>query len=45
MLKPLRNHEAGSAVCRHYQTITTNQTKWRIAGAVDAEKNKVFHDD
>ena len=20
MLKPLRNHEAGSAACRHYQT-------------------------
>ena len=45
MLKSLRNHEAGSAACRHHWASTTNQKKWRIADAADAEKNKVSHDD
>ena len=43
MLKSLRNHETGSAACRH-DHIQPGK-KWRIPGAADAEKNKVSHDD
>ena len=44
MLKPLRNHEAGSAACRHQLSQPTRKYG-RLLVRVDAEKTKVFHDD
>ena len=44
MLKSLRNHEAGSAACRHQLSSPTRRNGGLLV-RVDAEKNKVFHDD
>ena len=44
MLKSLRNHEAGSAACRHQLSQPTRRNGGSLVRA-DAEKNKVSHDD
>ena len=45
MLKPLRNHEAGSAACRHQQSQPTRRNGGLLPVWADAQKTKVSHDD
>ena len=41
MLKSLRNHEAGSAACRHCPAINQPKKKWRIADQCGPMQRKV----